>query len=91
MRQSRGGVGEETAGLRGSGEEYIEWLTEAKREGTRQRRLETSRATLDWYKSLGADLQALVAPQFAKAPSGEFWPDRERRLLAAWRHHEKKG
>jgi 2'-hydroxyisoflavone reductase len=51
---------------------------------------ETTRATLNWYKSLGADLQALAAPQFAKAPSGEFWPDRERRLLAAWRHREKK-
>jgi 2'-hydroxyisoflavone reductase len=52
---------------------------------------ETARATLEWYRSLGADLQARVAPQFAKGPSGESWLETERRLLGSWRQHEKKG
>ena len=51
---------------------------------------ETARATLEWYRSLGADLQALVAPQFAKLSSGELWLDVEKRLLDSWHNHERK-
>jgi 2'-hydroxyisoflavone reductase len=51
---------------------------------------DTARATLEWYKSLGADLQALVAPQFAKSSGGEIWLDVEKRLLDSWHNHEKK-
>jgi 2'-hydroxyisoflavone reductase len=52
---------------------------------------ETARATLDWYKSLGTDLQATVAPQFAKSLSGESWLETEKRLLASWHTKEKQG
>jgi 2'-hydroxyisoflavone reductase len=45
---------------------------------------DTSRATLEWYKSLPAETQTKVAPQFAKSGSGESWLDKEKRILAAW-------
>jgi 2'-hydroxyisoflavone reductase len=51
---------------------------------------DTGRATLDWYKSLPADLQPRVAPQFAKQENQEPWLDTEKRLLEAWNHREKK-
>ncbi len=41
----------------------------------------TAKATLDWYRSLPPDLQAGVAPQFAKRPNQESWLDLERHLL----------
>ena len=50
----------------------------------------TARATLEWYRSLGADLQSLVAPQFAKLSGGELWLDVEKRLLDSWHNHERK-
>src|SRR2546427_5498903 len=51
---------------------------------------ETGRTTLDWYKSLPAEIQLRIAPQFAKAADGEAWLDTEKRLLEAWRKREKK-
>jgi 2'-hydroxyisoflavone reductase len=51
---------------------------------------ETARATLEWYRSLGADLQALVAPQLAKLSGEELWLDVEKRLLDSWHNHERK-
>jgi hypothetical protein len=51
---------------------------------------ETGRATLDWYKSLPAEIQPRIAPQFAKAADGEAWLDTEKRLLETWRKREKK-
>ena len=44
----------------------------------------TAKATLDWYQSLPANIQAGVAPQFAKRPNEEAWLDTEKRLLEAW-------
>jgi len=46
---------------------------------------DTAKATLDWYKSLPADLQGKVAPQFAKAADGSSWLEKEAKLLEAWR------
>ena len=51
---------------------------------------DTARATLDWYKSLPAEIQARVAPQFAKRTNEESWLDTEKHLLEAWRKREKK-
>jgi len=46
---------------------------------------DTAKATLDWYKSLPAELQPKVAPQFAKAADGESWLDQEKKLIADWK------
>jgi len=51
---------------------------------------DTGRTTLDWYKSLPAELQPRIAPQFAKTADGEAWLDTEKRLLETWRKREKK-
>ena len=51
---------------------------------------DTARATLDWYKSLPAEIQPKVAPQFAKSANQESWLDTEKQLLEAWRKREKK-
>ena len=51
---------------------------------------ETGRTTLDWYKSLPAEIQPRIAPQFAKAADGEAWLDTEKRLLETWRKRDKK-
>jgi 2'-hydroxyisoflavone reductase len=44
----------------------------------------TAKATLDWYQSLPPNIQAGVAPQFAKRPNEEAWLDTEKHLLEAW-------
>ncbi len=44
----------------------------------------TAKATLDWYRSLPPEIQAGVAPQFAKRPNEEPWLDKEKHLLEAW-------
>jgi len=49
---------------------------------------ETGKATLDWYKSLPAELQPRVAPQFATKENEEAWLDTEKRLLRKWRARE---
>lgn len=54
---------------------------------------DTAKVTLDWYKSLPPEIQARVAPQFAKdpkEPNAESWLEKEKQLLAAWQSHEKK-
>jgi len=49
---------------------------------------ETARATMDWYKSLPADIQGRVAPQFSSKPGAEPWLTTEKRLLDLWRKRE---
>ena len=49
---------------------------------------DTAKATLDWYKSLPAELQPRIAPQFATKENEEPWLETERRLLAKWRARE---
>jgi 2'-hydroxyisoflavone reductase len=44
----------------------------------------TAKVTLDWYQSLPPNIQAGVAPQFAKRPNEEAWLDTEKHLLEAW-------
>jgi 2'-hydroxyisoflavone reductase len=44
----------------------------------------TAKATLDWYQSLPPNIQAGVAPQFAKRPNEEAWLETEKHLLEAW-------
>jgi 2'-hydroxyisoflavone reductase len=44
----------------------------------------TAKATLEWYQSLLPNIQAGVAPQFAKRPNEEAWLDTEKHLLEAW-------
>jgi len=51
---------------------------------------ETAKATLDWYQSLPSDLQARVAPQFAKVTDGQSWVDTEKHLLAVWGKKERR-
>jgi 2'-hydroxyisoflavone reductase len=51
---------------------------------------DTAKATLDWYKSLPADFQTRVAPQFAKPTQGEAWLDTEKRLLGSWAERPRK-
>jgi 2'-hydroxyisoflavone reductase len=52
---------------------------------------DTAKATLDWYRSLPAELQPRIAPQFAKPASNEeAWLDKEKQLLAAWRERPAK-
>jgi 2'-hydroxyisoflavone reductase len=50
----------------------------------------TSKATLDWYKSLPADVQSRVAPQFAQRPNEEAWLTTEKKLLESWGERERK-
>jgi 2'-hydroxyisoflavone reductase len=50
---------------------------------------ETAGASLDWYRSLPAALQAGVAPQFAKHPNQEPWLETEKGLLASWNQRGK--
>jgi 2'-hydroxyisoflavone reductase len=45
---------------------------------------DTAKVTLDWYKSLPAEIQARVAPQFAARPNEESWLETEKRLLRLW-------
>ena len=47
----------------------------------------TAKATLDWYQSLPANIQAGVAPQFAKRSNEEPWLETEKHLLEAWAKH----
>jgi 2'-hydroxyisoflavone reductase len=49
---------------------------------------ETAKATLDWYKSLPAELQPKIAPQFATTENEEAWLDTEKRVLRKWRARE---
>jgi 2'-hydroxyisoflavone reductase len=51
---------------------------------------DTSRATFEWYKSLPAEIQARVAPQFAKLTGPDAPMESEKKLLADWRNREKK-
>jgi len=51
---------------------------------------ETARATLDWYQSLPAEIQARVAPQFTKRSDEELWLEAEKRVLAAWQKRDRK-
>ena len=46
---------------------------------------DTAAATLTWYQSLPADLQARIAPQFEKRPNETPWLETEQRVLAASR------
>jgi 2'-hydroxyisoflavone reductase len=48
---------------------------------------ETSKATLEWYRALPADLQPRIAPQFAKAANQESWLEIEERVLERWRNN----
>ena len=51
---------------------------------------ETAKATLEWYKTLPAEVQGRVAPQFAQRPNEEAWLAVEKRLLDAWSERDKK-
>jgi len=51
---------------------------------------DTAKVTLDWFKSLPAEIQARVAPQFAKQPNEEAWLDTEKRLLGIWDKRQTK-
>jgi 2'-hydroxyisoflavone reductase len=52
---------------------------------------DTAKATLDWYKSLPPDIQARVAPQFAKQGNEESWLEKEQRVLEKWRKAQGSG
>lgn len=66
-------------------------ISRALRQGLEFRSVaDTAKATMEWYRSLPADLQGRVAPQFAAASAGEGWLDRERTLLEAWAKREKR-
>jgi hypothetical protein len=51
---------------------------------------DTAAATLAWYKSLAADVQSRVAPQFTSKPGETPWLEKEKALLEAWRNRAKK-
>jgi 2'-hydroxyisoflavone reductase len=51
---------------------------------------DTAKATLDWYKTLPAEIQGRVAPQFAQRPNEETWLATEKRVLEAWKERDKK-
>lgn len=51
---------------------------------------DTTKATLDWYKSLPPEFQVKVAPQFAKSATEELWLEKEKKVLAAWQAQLKK-
>jgi 2'-hydroxyisoflavone reductase len=44
----------------------------------------TAKATIEWYRSLPADLQARVAPQLATRTGEQPWPATEKQLLEKW-------
>jgi 2'-hydroxyisoflavone reductase len=44
----------------------------------------TAKATFEWCQSLPPNIQAGVAPQFAKRANEEPWLDKEKHLLEAW-------
>jgi 2'-hydroxyisoflavone reductase len=46
---------------------------------------DTAKATLDWYKSLPAETQSRVAPQFAVQAGEKGWLEREKELLEKFR------
>jgi 2'-hydroxyisoflavone reductase len=46
---------------------------------------DTAKATLEWYRSLPATIQAGVAPQFANRANEPAWIDTEKALLAKWK------
>jgi 2'-hydroxyisoflavone reductase len=46
---------------------------------------DTAKATLEWYKTLPADIQSRVAPQFASTKGEDSWLEVEKRLLQTWR------
>jgi 2'-hydroxyisoflavone reductase len=50
---------------------------------------ETSKATLEWYKSLPPEIQARVAPQFAPRPNEEAWLATEKHLLESWNDRKR--
>jgi len=50
---------------------------------------DTGKATLEWYKSLPANLQGAVAPQFAVSAGTESWLEMEKKLLQTW--HDQAG
>jgi len=45
---------------------------------------DTAKATLEWYNSLPAGLQAAVAPQFATRDGAKPWLEVEKNVLEAW-------
>jgi 2'-hydroxyisoflavone reductase len=49
---------------------------------------DTAKATYDWYRSLPADVQSRVAPQFVSQPGAEPWRETEKRLIDAWRRRK---
>ena len=51
---------------------------------------DTARVTMDWYKSLPAETQARVAPQFARRTGAEDWLTQEKRLLEKHRQAPAK-
>jgi 2'-hydroxyisoflavone reductase len=51
---------------------------------------DTAAATLAWHKSLPADVQSRVAPQFAAKPGETAWLEKEKGLLEAWRKRADK-
>lgn len=52
---------------------------------------DTAKVTLDWYKSLPAEIQAKVAPQFVKNEKGELWIEKEKKILTDWQSKKKAG
>jgi len=51
---------------------------------------ETSKATLEWYKSLPIDIQSRMAPQLTTKQGEEGWIEAEKKLIEAWKKREKK-
>jgi 2'-hydroxyisoflavone reductase len=51
---------------------------------------ETSRACLEWYRSLPVPTQGAVAPQFADHPNQKPWLQTEKHLLELWSQRAKK-
>jgi 2'-hydroxyisoflavone reductase len=50
---------------------------------------DTAKATFAWYRSLPADLQGRVAPQFVPREGADSWLEKEQRLLQKWRRASK--
>jgi 2'-hydroxyisoflavone reductase len=46
---------------------------------------DTARATMDWYQSLPQEIQARIAPHFARSADEEEWLAKEKNLLKKWR------
>ena len=51
---------------------------------------ETALASLEWYRSLPAALQAGVAPQFAERAGQQPWLETEKHLLELWNQRARK-